>query len=116
VQNTGTAPAAPVLAALVLPSRLRLVTAPGSFRWFANGGAWSVASLAPGASVAFTVTFRAGAAGPATVVAAACAPGSGASATRGRTTATVLVTAAPTSLGAATPHGAVGTRRVGARG
>ncbi len=58
VANAGPATARLVRAGISLPFRLWPLSAPGSL-WFGDSGLWLVHTLAPGASVAFTVSFRA---------------------------------------------------------
>lgn len=111
VQNTGTGTAASVSAAVVLPFRLRLASAPGSFRWFGHAGAWSVGSLAPGATATFSVTFHTLVPGWAVVVAGACSAGPDPAHAADFTSATVLVTGDGAADGDGAGHGRVAHRR-----
>ncbi|HXY28329.1 MAG TPA: putative Ig domain-containing protein, partial [Acidimicrobiales bacterium] len=116
VHNAGPGTAESVTAAIVLPFRLRLVGAPGSSRWFGNGGAWWLGNLAPDASASFSATFRAVAPGRAIVVGGALSIEPGPSPADAFTSAPVVVTGggagSPWTAGplAASSHRAHGRR------
>ena len=71
VANNGPAAASKVIAALALPAALSQVSCSSGCIRHANVDAWTLTSLASGASAKFSVTVKASRAGPATVVAAA---------------------------------------------
>lgn len=58
VRNTGPATATGVIASIVLPRLLSVLTVSGGGRSTPNGVDWRVPSLAPSASVALTVSVR----------------------------------------------------------
>jgi hypothetical protein len=74
VVNAGPAAASKVIAAIALPAALSPVSCSSGCARLANVDAWTLASLASGASAKFTVTVRASRTGTATLLGAAASP------------------------------------------